>query len=55
MKYFIFKAPLNTKDTPLEELNYEPNDFIIQQKAMKYGAIVVCSEEDLKLQKENKV
>lgn len=55
MKYHIFKAPLNVNDIPLETLNYEPNEQIIELKAMKYGSIVICSEEDLKQQKENKV
>ena len=47
MKYFIFKSPRKKGDTPLEVLNYEPQEFIIEAKAMKYGSVEVVSEEKL--------
>lgn len=47
MKYYIFKTPKLPSDKPLEVLNSEPLDYLIQQKALKYGSIVVISEEEL--------
>jgi len=45
MKYYFFKAPRKPGDQPIEEVTYEPNEFIIGQKAMKYGAVIVLDEK----------
>lgn len=46
MNYYIFKNPYKKGDMPLEKLTYEPDDFMIGQKAVKYGTIIVISEKD---------
>lgn len=51
MNYYIFKSPRKKGDRPLETLHYEPNDFIIMQKAVKHGPVVVVSEESLTAEK----
>jgi hypothetical protein len=48
MRYFIFKSPRKPGDQPLETLAYEPGEFTISNKAVKYGPIVVISEEAIK-------
>ena len=53
MKYLIFKAPRKKNDMPVETLNYEPNDFILGQKAIKLGPIVVLSEKDYETERRN--
>lgn len=55
MKYYIFKNPRRKGEQPVEEMNFEPNDFIIQQKAVKHGPIMVLSEKDLLEVKKNEV
>lgn len=47
MTYYIFKSPRKKGDRHLETLRYEPNDFIVQQKAVKYGPIIIISETEL--------
>lgn len=51
MKYYIFRQPRKEGDEPIETLNYM-SDIIIQQRALKYGNIVVVSEEDLKKEEQ---
>lgn len=46
-KYYLFKSPYHPGDEPLEEFTGEPIDFIIEQRALKYGAVTVKSEDDL--------
>jgi len=46
MKWFIYKTPKLQGDKPVMTLNYPPNDFIIEQYAMKFGPIVVISDEE---------
>lgn len=53
MNYSIFKTPRKKGDRPLETMSYEPNDFIIEQKAMKYGPIVILTEEELRKELKN--
>lgn len=48
MRHFIFKSPRRPGDRHLEELSYEPTEFIIEQKALKYGNIVIVSEEEIR-------
>lgn len=50
MKYLVFKSPRKPTDRAVKELAYEPNEIIVQSLAMRYGNIVVLSEEDLKKQ-----
>lgn len=47
MRWFIFKSPKLAGDQPLEVFHYEPPQYIIQLRAVKYGSIVVISEEEL--------
>ena len=53
MKYFIFKAPYKKGDSALEEMGFEPSEFLIGMKAQKYGSVVIMSEEDVKKEEEN--
>jgi len=46
MKWFIYKTPKRLGDRPVVTLNYEPNEFIIGQYAVKYGPIICISEEE---------
>lgn len=52
MTYYIFKAPFKQGDMPVEKIAFEPSDFLIQQKAMKYGAVVVMNDDELKRRSE---
>lgn len=47
MKYYIFKSPRKQGAQPLETLNSEPLDYLIAQKSIKYGPIIIVSEEEL--------
>lgn len=48
MMYYIFKAPRKPGAHWIEQLHYEPSDFIIQQKSVKYGPIEIYDENELK-------
>lgn len=45
MKWFVYKQPRKKEDFPIETFMYEPPQIIIEQRAVKYGPIVVLSEE----------
>jgi 3'-phosphoadenosine 5'-phosphosulfate (PAPS) 3'-phosphatase len=47
MKWLVFQSPRKPTDRAIKELDYEPNEFIMQCLAMKFGNILVLSEEDL--------
>ena len=48
MRYFIYKTPREKGDRPLETHNSEPSQSLIEIKAMRFGPIVIVSEEQLK-------
>ena len=47
MRWFIYRSPRRFGDMALETMSFEPTEFIIQQKAVRYGPIIVISEEEL--------
>lgn len=47
MKFYIFKSPWKWNDIPLETYSTEPLEYIIAEKAVKYGQIAVVSEKQL--------
>ena len=53
MKWLIFKTPIKPGDQPVETLTFEPTEFLIQQKALKYQSIQILSEEDWEKQKQD--
>jgi hypothetical protein len=55
MMWYVYKSPRRFGELALETLNYEPTDFIIRQKAMKYGPIVVISEEELENERRENI
>lgn len=46
-KWHIFKTPRKKGDMPIETTNYEPLSYLLQQKAMKYGPVIVITQEQL--------
>jgi hypothetical protein len=51
MKYYLFKTPRKPGDKAIEESSYEYGDFMLGQKALKFGPIVMLSEHDLEVEK----
>lgn len=47
MKWLVFKSPRKPTDRAIKELDFEPNEIIMQSLAMKFGNILVFSEQDL--------
>lgn len=48
MMYYIFKAPRRPKAHWIEQLHFEPSDFMLQQKSVKYGPIEIYDENELR-------
>lgn len=52
MKYYLFKLPRKLGDKEIEILKFEPTEFMLEQKAMKHGPILVITEEELLKEKQ---
>jgi hypothetical protein len=47
MKWLIFKSPRKPTDRAIKELDYEPNEIIMQSLAVKFGNIILVTDEEL--------
>jgi chromosome segregation ATPase len=47
MRWFIFQAPRKKGDQIIKEINFEPNEIMLQSLAMKYGNIILVTDEEL--------
>lgn len=45
MNWYIFRAPYTPGAVPLEQLTFEPPQYLIELRAMKYGSIEIMNEE----------
>lgn len=48
MNFYIFKSPHKKGVKPLEVLTYEPPDYIVRLRALKYGSIEIMNDDKLK-------
>ena len=53
MKYYVFKTPRQDADGPVDEMSYEPTDFMIQQLAARFGPVIIVSGDEYDKQKKD--